>query len=271
MKELTDKEFFMIRDYIKENYGINLADEKKSLIYSRLRSVLQQKGFEDFTQYFKYLVSDKTGEAVISFIDKITTNHTFFMREADHFYYFRDNVLPLIEKKHSDTKDLRLWCAGCSSGEEPYTLQMIIQDYFKSKPGWNTEILATDISTNVLTKAVNGIYTNESLKPIPDAWKKNYFKRYDDNNSIVCDELKSKVIFRKFNFMDKVFPFKKQFQVIFCRNVMIYFDNKTREELVQKFYNVTESGGFLFIGHSESLSRSNTGYKYLIPAVYKKD
>ena len=270
IKELTDKEFVMIRDYIKHHFGISLGNEKKSLIYSRLRNVLQDKGYSDFTQYFNAMINDRSGESVIQFIDRITTNHTFFMREADHFTYFRDVVLPCIEKTYDAAKDLRIWCAGCSSGEEPYTLQMIIQEYFKNKPGWNTDILATDISTGVLSKALMGIYANDSIKPLPPEWKKTYFKPYDAANSIVTDVLKRSVIIRKFNLMNERFPFKKPFQAIFCRNVMIYFDNETRAALTQKFYDLTEPGGYFFIGHSESLSQTKTDYQYIMPAIYRK-
>ena len=269
MKELTEKEFVLIRDYIKDNFGINLGNEKKSLIYSRLRSVLQEKGFANFSQYFKYLINDKSGLAVIQFIDKITTNHTFFMRESEHFKYFEEVVLPHIEKT-AKTKDLRLWCAGCSSGEEAYTLEMIANDYFCNKPDWNTQILATDISENVLDKAIKGVYENDSVKILPQKWHKLYFKEYGNNKKIVVDEIKKNIIFRKFNLMSDVFPFKRPFQVIFCRNVMIYFNDETRDKLVEKYYNVLEPNGYLFIGHSESLSNTSSKYKYVMPAVYQK-
>ncbi len=270
MEEVTAKEFELIRGYIKSQYGIHLGDEKKSLIYSRLRSVLQEKGFDNFTQYYEYLVSDKTGQASIVFIDKMTTNHTFFMREVEHFYYFKDTVLPYIEENVRDG-DLRIWCAGCSSGEESYTLQMFMQDYFRnSRKKWNTDLLATDVSTSVLEKATKGIYTNEQVKPLPDMWKKQYFKQYDDNNMTVVDSIKEKIIYRKFNLMESVFPFRKKFHVIFCRNVMIYFDNRTRDELVRKFYDASDYGAYLFIGHSESLNNSDTKYQYIMPAVYRK-
>ena len=269
MKELTDKEFSTLRDYIKENYGISLGNEKKSLLYSRLRSVLVEKNIKDFTEYYQYLINDRTGEAATQFIDKITTNHTFFMREVDHFYYFRDTVLPYIEQTDKN-KDARVWCAASSSGEEPYTLQMFMRDYFKGKDGWNTDMLATDISTNVLSKAVKGVYSNESIEALQDSWKKNYFKPFDESSSIISDEIKKHVAFRRFNLMTEQFPFKKKFQTIFCRNVMIYFDNKTRDELVKRFYEVTEPGGYLFIGHSESLNHTDTEYKYIMPALYRR-
>jgi len=271
MKDITEKEFDMIRAYIKSLFGINLGDEKRSLVYSRLRGILQDKNIESFSDYYDYLTHDKTGEAVTTFIDKITTNHTFFMREVDHFYYFRDTVLPYIKTEHGRDKDLRLWCAGCSSGEESYTLQMLVQDFFKLDPGWNTEILATDISTTVLDKAVNGVYPTDSIKSLPQNWQKEYFKPADAEHSIVSDNIKKLITYRKFNLMDDKFPFKKKFQVIFCRNVMIYFDAKTRDDLVAKFYDLTEPGGYLFIGHSESLNHTNTKYKYLMPAAYRKE
>jgi len=271
MKEITDKEFNTIRTYIKDTFGISLSDEKKSLIYSRLRTVLQDLSIDNFTDYYHYLVKDKTGQAAIKFIDKVTTNHTFFMRETDHFNYLRDKVLPYIEETYKNN-DLRLWCAGSSSGEEAYTLKFIVEDHFsKSKSKWNTEILATDISTQVLDKAVHGVYSNESVGTLPEVWRKRYFDRYDDEHSIVKQEVKNGITYRKFNLMEEKFPFKKPFQVIFCRNVMIYFDNPTRDTLVKKFYDLTEPGGYLFIGHSESLNHTGTKYKYVMPALYRKE
>ena len=271
MREITDAEFDRIRGFIKQKLGINLSDEKKSLVQSRLASVIHEKGLDDFTQYFDYLQQDKTGEALIQFVNKITTNHTYFMRENDHFDYLRDTVLPYIYENHSKDRDLRLWCAGCSTGEEPYTLAMIIQDFFKEKPiAWDTQILATDVSTNVLKKAMYGVYPLESLKELPKNWTRDYFKPYDGENGQVSEEIKKHVIYRKFNLMDEKFPFKKPFQTIFCRNVMIYFDANTRDQLVNKFYDATVTGGFLFIGHSESLNHKTTQYKYIKPAVYRK-
>jgi chemotaxis protein methyltransferase CheR len=271
LKDITDKEFDRIREYIKSTLGISLSNEKKSLIYSRLRTTLADKGFDNFTQYFDYLINDKTDNAVVHFIDKVTTNHTFFMREVDHFDFFRETVLPFVEENWRSQKDLRLWCCACSSGEEPYTLQMIIQDFFKNiKEKWDMQILATDISTQVLDKAVMGVYPTESIKPLPDSWKKDYFKQYDAAHSIIMEDVKKQIIFRRFNMMEGRYPFKKKFQVIFCRNVMIYFDNKSRDETVKKFYDLMEPGGYLFIGHSESLNHTGTEFKYVMPAVYRK-
>jgi len=183
----------------------------------------------NFTDYYKYLINDKTGQAAITFIDKVTTNHTYFMRETDHFDYFRDKVLPYIEET-APNNDLRLWCAGCSSGEESYTIKFIVEDYFRNKkPQWNTEILATDISTQVLDKAIHGVYPTDSVNTLPEVWRKKYFEKFDEGHSIVKKDIKSGITYRKFNLMNERFPFKKPFQVIFCRNVMIYFDTQTRD------------------------------------------
>ena len=270
MKELTDAEFIRIRDFIKANYGINMGNEKKALIYSRLRTTLIKNGFESFTQYFDYLIADKTGEAVIDFVDRVTTNHTFFMRETEHFDYFRDTVLPYLEEHKAKAKEICLWCACCSSGEESNTLQMIIQDRFEGK-GWNTEILATDISSQVLDKAVHSVYPNERIEPLPEAWKKKYFRKHDENNFIVIDAIKKNITYRRFNLMQPRYTFKKKMDVIFCRNAMIYFDAPTRDLVVERFYDALAPGGYFFIGHSESLTHTKTKFKYIQPAVYRKE
>lgn len=271
MLTITDQEFRKMAAYIKTNYGIHLKEEKRSLITGRLHSVLAQNNFTSFSEYYQHVVEDKTGNAAATLVDRVTTNHTFFMREADHFYYFRDQVLPyLIETTRE--RDLRIWSAGCSSGEEPYTLAMMINDFLgKEKIWWDARVLATDISSKALALAAKGIYNNEEIAVLPPDWRRNYFRRIDEAYSIVIDKIRSEVIYRRFNLMEKAFPFKSRFQVIFCRNVMIYFDAKTRAELVQKFYDFTTPGGYLFIGHSESLKRDETPYQYIMPAVYRKE
>ncbi|WP_186431394.1 protein-glutamate O-methyltransferase CheR [Clostridium sp. BSD9I1] len=271
MLTITSKEFKQLADYIKANYGIRLKEEKKTLVTGRLYNVLMDNNFSSFSDYYEYIISDKTGDAVNTLVNKITTNHTFFMREVDHFYYFRDKVLPYLKKIERE-KDLRIWSAGCSTGEEPYTLAMIIDEFFgKEKMLWDTKILATDISSKVIDAAIKGIYSNEDIATLPHTWNLNYFRKYDNENSVVTDKIKNEIIYRKFNLMDAVFPFKRKFHVIFCRNVMIYFDAKTKMELVNKLYDMTEYGGYLFIGHSESLNREETKYRYIMPAVYRKE
>lgn len=268
---ITDKEFYQLTAYIKANYGINLKEEKKALVISRLRNVLLEHSFRNFSEYYEYILSDQSGNAAATLINKITTNHTFFMREADHFNYFREEALPFFAKTVA-SKDLRIWSAGCSSGEEPYTLAMIMDEYFgRKKMIWDTKILATDISGKALETAVKGIYDNERIAALPLNWRLNYFMQLNSEKSILVDKIRNEVIFRRFNLMDKKFPFKRKFHVIFCRNVMIYFDSDTKRELINKFYDLQEYGGYLFIGHSESIKRDQTGYKYIKPAVYRKE
>ena len=269
MTNLTDQEFELLRNFIKKRFGINLSNEKKSLVYSRLRAVVEEHNLSSFRQYYDMLEADRNGDLTKQFVNKITTNHTFFMREKEHFAYLKDTVFPQIEKRHSASKDLRLWCAACSSGEEAYTLQMLVQDYFGSK-GWNCEILATDISNTVLTKAYHGVYSKDSVNELPEAWRNKYFREHDEHHMIAQDILKKNITFTRFNFIEDAFKFKKPFQVIFCRNAMIYFDAPTRNQLVQRFYDASETGAYFFIGQSESLGHSDSQYKYAIPAVYLK-
>jgi len=272
MLHISKKEFDQLAAYVKSNYGINLTEKKKTLVVGRLQNILQQMNFTSFSDYYDYVMSDTTGEAVTTLINKITTNHTFFMRKPDHFDFFASTVLPYLSATIKRPLDLRIWSAGCSSGEEPYTLAMIIADFFgPQKPLWDTRILATDISVNVIQKAKAGIYSNERIEGVPEAWKRKYFRKVDENNWAVVDSIRNEVIFRIFNLMNTVFPFKRKFHVIFCRNVMIYFDQQTKMELVNRFYEYTEPGGYLFIGHSESLNRDETKYKYVMPAVYRKE
>lgn len=269
MIEIKDSEFRELTSYIKNNYGINLS-QKKNLIEGRLSNMLIEKGFTNFLEYIQYIFADPTKMEITSLINKITTNHTFFMRETDHFTYFANKVLPYLQATNKQ-KDLRVWSAGCSSGEEPYTLAMIMADYFgEEKKIWNTQLLATDISVKVLDLAEKGAYPLEVLQELPGNWRANYFKRVHKDVYQIDDKIKKDVIFRIFNLMDEKFPFKQKFHVIFCRNVMIYFDQQTKRELITKFYDMTESGGYLFIGHSESISRDETRYQYIMPAVYRK-
>lgn len=270
MLTITDKEFKQLVEFIKKNYGINLREEKRNLLISRLHNELLQHGFTNFSEYYEYINSDRTGGAVTTLINKITTNHTFFMREEDHFHYFKQEVLPYFYNTIKD-RDLRIWSAGCSSGEEPYTLVMIIDEFFgKEKSLWDTKILATDISTKVLEKAKKGVYSQENVEALPTAWKFNYFNKMNDKNFVVADGIKNEVIYRKFNLMDTSFPFKRKFHVIFCRNVMIYFDAETKKKLINKYYDSLEYGGYLFIGHSESISQEELKYAYVMPSVYRK-
>ncbi len=268
---IKEQEFRQFADYIKSNYGIHFKDEKKVLVAGRLNHVLSSMNLNSLTEYMQYVTADKTGQALATMLDKLTTNYTFFMREPAHFHFLRDKVLPYLKATVKDN-DLRIWSAACSTGEEPYTLAMIIDEFFgPEKPRWDTKILATDISGGVLSTARAGIYGKEKVSELPALWRQKYFKEYDAGNYILSDKIKNEVIFSNLNLMDHIFPFKRKMHVIFLRNVMIYFDNETKDRLVQRLYDITEPGGFLFIGHSEGLNRETARYKYVMPAVYRKE
>ncbi len=271
MKTISEQEFRQFAYYIKTKYGIYFKDEKKTLVEGRLGHVLARMNFSSLTEYMNYVNADKTGKAASDMLDRITTNHTFFMREPAHFQYFRDTVLSYLVKT-VPSRDLRIWSAACSSGEEPYTLAMIIDEFFGlNKTGWDTKILATDISEGMLAIARRGIYSREKMKDLPEHWKNRYFKEHDSGQYILSEKIRNEVIFSNINLMDAKYPFRKKMHIIFCRNVMIYFDNETKDRLVEHFYDITEPGGFLFIGHSEGLNREKTRYRYVMPAVYRKE
>lgn len=270
METITDKEFSELVRFIKQNYGINLT-QKRSLVSGRLHNYILQSGFDSFSEYFQHVWSDRSGQAGATLLNKLTTNHTYFLREPQHFDFLERVALPYLAKAESKNKDLRIWSAGCSSGEEPYTLAMIIDAYFAAeKAAWNTKILATDISTAVLEKAKGGVYPNSQLDALPELWRKRYFHKLDAENSVLHDKIRNEVIFRRLNLMNEAFPFKKKFHLIFCRNVMIYFDAETKRNLINRFYDYTEPGGYLLIGHSESMNRSESKYEFVAPAIYRR-
>lgn len=270
MPEMTEAEYHKLAALIYKVSGISLKDSKQALLTSRLSGVLAQSGRKNFTEYYNSLIADTSGASVAALVDRITTNHTYFMREPAHFYLFRDTVLPYLQKTVAD-RDLRIWSAACSSGEEPYTLAMILDEFFDiNKSRWDCKVLATDLSEKVLREGMQGIYSKERIEPLPALWKQKYLKRLPDGRYEIIDRIKQEVIFRRFNLIDAVYPFKRKFHVIFCRNVMIYFDAETRNAVVQKMYEMTEPGGYLFIGHSEAIDRTKSNYKYVLPAVYRK-
>jgi len=233
-----------------------------------MNSTLVEKSLTSFTQYFE-IIKKRNADEISLLINKLTTNHTYFMRESQHFNFLKNNVLPLHEKNNRQ-KDIRIWSAGCSSGEEAYTTVMTIKDYFgMNATNWDTTILATDISTKVIQSAQNNTYVEDALKDIPDSWKRKYFKERPDGMFELSPNIKKEVAFKVFNLMDK-FVYKKPFDIIFCRNVMIYFDQPTKNELINKFYDALNPGGFLFIGHSESVQRESSKFKYIQPSIYQK-
>ena len=271
---ISDREFRLIRDLVYKRFGINLTPEKRALLVGRLGKLLRKQGFRSFQEYYKYLLSDTSGRALDSLVNRISTNFTFFYRESDHFEFFSTVVLPEMTKMISgeNHRDLRVWCAGCSTGQEPYTLQMLIREYFGTGYAtWDAGLLATDISAKALETAVRGVYPDDGLEKLPKPLKRKYFRKKGDGTCGVVDELKREITFRRFNLMNERFPFRKPFHVVFCRNVMIYFDQPTRDGLIRRFYESMVPGGYLFIGHSETLGRKQALYEYVRPAVYKRN
>ena len=270
---ISDQEFGSIRKLVYDNFGINLTDQKKTLVVGRLQKVLRERKFSTFKDYFQWLTHDTTGEGLDELANRISTNHTFFNREKAHFEFFSKTVLPEIQARRQQQKsnEVRIWCAGCSSGEEPYTLMMLIMEHFKnSLSQWSPMLLATDISATALKTAMAGVYPNDRVDQLPAALRNKYFNKQSDGSMVVKDEVRKRIFFRRHNLMDATFPFKKEFDTVFCRNVMIYFDRQTRNTLVAKYHKHTAQGGYLFIGHSETLGRDETDYNYVMPAVYKK-
>lgn len=270
---ITDNEFIALSNLVYDKIGIQITDQKKTLLVGRLQKLLRAYKFKSFQEYYNYITNEKSGKAISELANYISTNHTFFYREHEHFEFFYKYALPEIEQKlkKSKIKDIRIWSAGCSSGEEPYTLIMLILEYFgKEYKNYDAGILATDISEKALKYAIEGIYSDEKVSPLPDNFKNKYFTKNSDGTWKIADGVKKEVTFRKFNLISEVYPFKKQFDIIFCRNVMIYFDDKTREKLVEKFYNFTAPMGYFFIGHSETLNRTKSQFKFIMPALYQK-
>ncbi|MDD5016658.1 MAG: protein-glutamate O-methyltransferase CheR, partial [Eubacteriales bacterium] len=218
MIKINDKEFLMLTEYLRKNFGINLS-KKRTLVESRLNNYLVNNGFDSYQSYFNYAFNDKSGREMSQIINFLTTNFSYFMREWEHFKYFRDVVLS--ELKSVVRNDLCTWSAGCSTGQEPYTLAMLIEDFLsEQKEKWDAKVLATDISIKALDAAKAGIFNDDCLKKVPPYWKLAYFSKISNGKWQVKDSLKNEVIFRRFNLIEDTFPFKKKFHVIFCRNVM---------------------------------------------------
>lgn len=269
--QITTAEFNLFAEYIKAHYGIHLTDRKKTLLLSRLASTIERKGYTSFSEYYAHVQADKSGAAVLELLNRVTTNHTSLYRESKHFDFFKEEVLPYIFEKEYATRDMRIWSAGCSEGDEPYTLAMTLRESMVNKIDyWDTSLLATDISDRALGCAREGIYQEGQLSQIPNHWKKQYFEKIDDERFRVKEDIRKSILFRRFNLMHP-FPFNRRFHLILCRNVMIYFDNETKNTLIDKFYDSLEPGGYLFIGHSETIDKEQTRFKYIQPAIYRKE
>jgi len=267
--QIEDQDFFRLRDYIKTNFGVNL-EKKRTLIEGRLSNYITQEGFANFHEYVEDVFNDKSGGKINTLMTKLTTNYTYFMREETHYKFMQDVALPYWTSTIRN-HDLRIWSAGCASGEEAYTTAMVLSEWFGVKKNeWDATILATDISVKVLDMAKRGVYPEEHFDHLQKSWRDKYFTKVGDEDYKVKDTLAKEVVFTQFNLMGDFSRFRKKFHIIFCRNVMIYFDPPTKEALTRRFYNALEVGGWLFIGLSETLSGIQGDFEQVSPAIYRR-
>lgn len=273
---LSDRDFRRLGDFIQSEYGIKMPDSKKTMLEARLQKRLRATGIQTFSEYCDYVFSEEgVRKELINMIDMVTTNKTDFFREPAHFDYLTKHTLPdLINKTGAGMRrPLMLWSAGCSTGEEPYTLAMVLSDFAERHPGFRFVILATDLSTLVLERAMMGIYDEAKTAPVPDQMRRKYLMRSKDrslNQARVVPELRELVRFRRLNFMEEDFGMREMMDIIFCRNVIIYFDRHTQEKLLNRFSRHLQDGGYIFMGHSETLSGLDVPLYPVAPTVYRK-
>lgn len=272
--QLKDKDFYRISSFIEKNTGIRMPETKKMMIQARLLRRLKLLNFTNFSDYIDYVFSSGDKDEIISMTDVLTTNLTEFFREKEHFNVMMKTVLPSLSA--SGVARPSLWSAGCSTGEEAYTLSIVMQEYIRQRPGKFSgyDILATDISTRVIDEAEQGIYPVETVEKLSDELKRRYFlrSRPDSGQNLVRIKpaTRDKVIFRHLNFMDTSYQISDSKNIIFCRNVLIYFNKQIQSEVIQKLLQHLDKGGFLFLGHSETILGMNLPLEPIAPTVYRK-
>ncbi|MCK5566169.1 MAG: protein-glutamate O-methyltransferase [Planctomycetes bacterium] len=272
---LSDEEFATISKLVYEHCKINLHDGKRELVRARLAKRLRKLGIRTFSEYINFALNDESGQEFTNLIDSLSTNLTSFFRENQHFEYLKDVFYPMIMKRKVAQGDckIRAWSAGCSSGEEPYTIAITLQEAISGQGSWDVKVLATDISTRMLEKAKRGIYEKKRVDPVSPQQKTRYLLQTKIDGEVhyeVGDALRKTVVFAHLNLMES-WPIKPPIDFIFCRNVMIYFDKQTQERLVSRFWEMLGHDGILFTGHSESLTGIKHRFKYIQPTIYRKD
>lgn len=274
--DLSNKDFQRLSGFIYDELGIKMPEAKRSMLTGRLGKRLRALSLASFGDYCDFLFSAEGQEQeMVHLINVVTTNKTDFFREPSHFDYLVRQALPELRRCGllGAGRKLKLWSAGCSTGEEPYTLGMVLAEVQAQTPGFGFEILATDISTRVLEVARRAVYPLERVDPVPAALRSKYLlKNRDRNNPLVriAPELRSRVSFGQLNFMAETFGLREPLDIIFCRNVIIYFDKQAQERLMSKFCRHLKTGGFLFLGHSESLHGYDVPLSQVAPTVYRK-
>jgi len=273
---LKDNEFQRLSVFIFDQVGIKLPPVKKTMLQARLQKRLKSHNIDTFEAYTDFVLSPEGQRTeLIHFIDVVTTNKTDFFREPAHFDYLTRTALPTIMQSRGDClrKPVRIWSAGCSSGEEPYTLAMVLSEFADDRQDFRFTILASDISTRILERAKNAIYPEDSTYTISPPLKKKYLLRSRDPNSSlvrICPELRSLVVFKRINFMNNDFGLSNKMDIIFCRNVVIYFDKPPQQALMRKFHRQLRPGGYLFLGHSETLNGMDVDFRAVSSTVYRK-
>jgi chemotaxis protein methyltransferase CheR len=274
---MHDRDFRKFRVLIYDICGINLTEVKKMMLASRLKKRLRALGIDSFEQYYDYVSSEKgLKDECVYMLDAVSTNKTDFFREPKHFEYLINNALPSLinSGRWSQGRAINIWSAGCSSGEEPYTIAMTLADFISKNRAGDFTILASDISTRVLKIARNGIYQETSTECVPSAIKRRFFLRGKDSQEGLCrvvPEIRNRIQFHRINLNNgKDFGIRTKMDIIFCRNVIIYFDRETQKRLFQKFYTQLIPGGYLFIGHSETLHGINDQFETVSVASYRK-
>lgn len=270
--KMDDQSFARLSSYVTQQYGIKLPEGKRSMLESRLNKKVKSLGMVRYKEFLDHIFSDEGKQTdLFDVIDLITTNKTDFFREPAHFSYLAGEFLPEYTSQLGN-KNLKIWSAGCSTGEEPYTLIMVLEEFKKRFPEVTYQLLATDISFRVIQTAFSGMYTMDRLLAVSQELKKKYFLRSKTNSALarVKPDYRKKIQYKRLNLMDTNFGLlKSNYDIIFCRNVMIYFDKPTQERVIQKFCSHLKPGGLLFIGHSESIIGMNVPLKQVRPTVYQ--
>jgi chemotaxis protein methyltransferase CheR len=265
----SDGDFQRVRSLVQERIGIWLSDAKRELVYGRLSRRLRVLGLSSFSQYLDLLEGGDI-EELQQFCNAITTNLTAFFRERHHFKFLAEQLLPALERNNADARRIRIWSAGCSTGEEPYSIAMVALETLGHLRDWDIRILATDVDTSVLRHARLGIYSGERLEKLDGERLLRWFERVGDSSHYrVCDELRNLVTFKGLNLVGQ-WPMRGPFDVIFCRNVVIYFDRDTQRQIVCRMANLQNTGDYLVLGHSESLLDVSTQYRLVGQTIYRR-
>ncbi len=268
--QLSDTEFSKLSKFIYTQYGIKMPPEKRIMLQSRLQKRLRALKIYTFKEYIEFAFSNQGNDEIIHMMDVVSTNKTDFYREPAHFEFLRQSILP---KLYEEKKHVRIWSAGCSSGQEVYTLAIELSEFANTHAGFDFSILGTDISTLMLKKAFAAVYTEEMVSMIPLEIKRKYLLKSKEKTKKLIrinTSLRNKAKFQRINFMDDHYPVNEQFDIIFCRNVLIYFDRETQERVINKLCNYLRVDGFFFLGHSESITNISVPLKQMKPTVYNR-